>query len=103
MAGRKCSILLRLTHEPHLRSPSLGRELAPAKEHFMTLPKVISLPPAADARPIGDARGAYGYGRPAHGSDPQARYHFEPGQGGTPETQELFDAIAKVARNPVSQ
>ena len=43
----------------------------------MTLPK-IPLPPAEPSKEgVGDVRGAYGYGRPAHGSDPQARYGFE--------------------------
>ena len=33
---------------------------------------------AAEGKPEGDFRGPYGYGRPAHKSDPNASYGFEP-------------------------
>ena len=59
----------------------------------MTLPKVdyVSSPVLESA---GDARGQYGFGRPAHAADPQATYHFE-----IPEKskvkQEFVDEISK--------
>jgi hypothetical protein len=44
----------------------------------MTLPKIPLPPEEPPTEGVGDVRGTYGYGRPAHGSDPQARYGFEP-------------------------
>jgi hypothetical protein len=44
----------------------------------MTLPKISSVPSDAVV-PDGDVRGSYGFGRPAHASDPLAIYHFDAG------------------------
>ena len=44
----------------------------------MTLPKVSPIVSVLTPTPEGDGRGRYGYGRPAHGSDPRAAYAFEP-------------------------
>ena len=50
----------------------------------MTLPRVAPMPSVPTAQ--GDNRGPYGYGRAAHGSDPQARYQFVPNETILPTT-----------------
>lgn len=56
------------------------------------LPALPSDPQAVSGEtPPGDYRGSYGYGRPAHGSDPNASYGFgeiPPGKPGAPEKPE---------------
>ena len=60
----------------------------------MTLPKAVGLPLDAYLKPVADRRGTYGYGRRAHGSDPQATYHFEK-PAGPAEMKDYGDEIAK--------
>jgi hypothetical protein len=42
------------------------------------LPKVKQIDLIDNMPPASDVRGPYGYGRAAHGSDPQAHYAFTP-------------------------
>jgi hypothetical protein len=44
----------------------------------MTLPKVQPITALRNIPEPGDTRGPFGYGRPAHGSDPHATYVFSP-------------------------
>ena len=53
----------------------------------MTLPKISSMSSFAVAAD-GDVRGTYGFGRPAHASDPLASYHFGAGGDGTSRSKE---------------
>ena len=59
----------------------------------MTLPKIGSVRSDAVVLP-GDNRGSYGFGRPAHASDPLATYHFEAGGIGMSRIKEHCDDIA---------
>lgn len=71
----------------------------------MTLPRIATLPLDATAAQQGDARGAYGYGRPAHGSDPQATYRFEPPANVTApsiQMEHLEDIAAAFTREATS-
>lgn len=61
----------------------------------MTLPKIPLMPTEPVQEGVGDMRGAYGYGRPAHGSDPAARYGFEPQPSGASTKTEFVDEIAR--------
>jgi hypothetical protein len=47
------------------------------QECEMSLPKVFDVPTGQNASEAGDLRGHYGFGRPAHGADPDAKYGFE--------------------------
>jgi hypothetical protein len=61
----------------------------------MTLPK-IPLPPVEPSKETpGDVRGTYGYGRPAHGSDPQARYGFASNKPAASTITEVADDSAQ--------
>lgn len=60
----------------------------------MTLPKVDYIPLPVLEPATGDARGQYGFGRPAHAADPQATYHFEVPEK-TKVAQEFVDEVFK--------
>lgn len=60
----------------------------------MTLPKVATVPLVTDAALKGDPRGTYGFGRPAHGADPQAAYHFAAGTNTSLQPLEHFEDVA---------
>ena len=61
----------------------------------MTLPKIPLPPEEAPTEGTGDVRGTYGYGRPAHGSDPQARYGFTPKPAVSTITEFADDSVAE--------
>ncbi|MBN8957158.1 MAG: hypothetical protein J0H17_11415 [Rhizobiales bacterium] len=60
----------------------------------MTLPKIPLPPEEPPTEGLSDVRGTYGYGRPAHGSDPQARYGFEPKPAVSTITEFVDDSVA---------
>jgi hypothetical protein len=60
----------------------------------MTLPKVVTVPLDTDAALQGDPRGAYGFGRPAHGTDPQATYSFTATANPSTPLAEHLDEVA---------
>ena len=70
----------------------------------MTLPKVITVASDADAAvKLGDDRGAYGFGRSAHGSNPQATYCFESSANATSSLLEHVDDVAGDFANAISE
>jgi hypothetical protein len=71
-----------------------GRVFPLQRRATMTLPKIPLPPEEPPTEGIGDVRGAYGYGRPAHGSDPQARYGFAPKPAVSTMTEFADDCIA---------
>ena len=62
----------------------------------MTLPKITPLSGNAERElPEGDERGRYGFGRPAHGTDPNARYHFHRAQDDVSTVKEYVEDVGK--------
>ena len=62
----------------------------------MTLPKITTIDPDGQrAIPDGDNRGRYGFGRSAHGADPDAMYHFHGAQDAISAVQEYIEEIAE--------